>query len=323
MRHDQLLSRTALAHDLPAAGIGEKLDWDAFSARYFPGRRRHDLDAVAAYGAYTTGPRLAEQTARTTPPRLTLVPNEPAAGCVEPESEGAAVERLLVAVAAEQVWEGEGGSLASPSPTDRGERQASRRGRSAAASGPFAAGPLDARSRVGCGRDRSRAAGRSAFRDRLPGRSRADTRLCSWRRACFCLLAQALKAYGWGRLFTPDERPKPLALAAGNGGACADRPRASRPLRRRDAGRRRPPLPAVSRRRACALPLPRHARPDRQRRPRAAGFRRRRGRRRRERVRAGLAVVAVGRRRGGSVDRRLATAGLDAGAPRATGSAAG
>jgi hypothetical protein len=33
------------------------------------------------------------------------------------------------------------------------------------------------------------------------------------------LLAQALKAYGWGRLFTPEERPKALALAAGNGGA--------------------------------------------------------------------------------------------------------
>jgi uncharacterized membrane protein YbhN (UPF0104 family) len=33
------------------------------------------------------------------------------------------------------------------------------------------------------------------------------------------LLAQALKAYGWGRLFPPDERPKALALAAGNGGA--------------------------------------------------------------------------------------------------------
>jgi uncharacterized membrane protein YbhN (UPF0104 family) len=28
-----------------------------------------------------------------------------------------------------------------------------------------------------------------------------------------------LKAYGWGRLFTAAERPKPLALAAGNGGA--------------------------------------------------------------------------------------------------------
>ena len=33
------------------------------------------------------------------------------------------------------------------------------------------------------------------------------------------LLAQALKAFGWGRLFAPDERPRPLALAAGNGGA--------------------------------------------------------------------------------------------------------
>jgi hypothetical protein len=33
------------------------------------------------------------------------------------------------------------------------------------------------------------------------------------------LLAQILKAYGWGRLFTADERPKVLALAAGNGGA--------------------------------------------------------------------------------------------------------
>jgi uncharacterized membrane protein YbhN (UPF0104 family) len=33
------------------------------------------------------------------------------------------------------------------------------------------------------------------------------------------LLAQALKAYGWGRLFASHERPKALALAAGNGGA--------------------------------------------------------------------------------------------------------
>ncbi len=33
------------------------------------------------------------------------------------------------------------------------------------------------------------------------------------------LLAHAFKALGWARLFTPDERPAPLALAAGNGGA--------------------------------------------------------------------------------------------------------
>ena len=33
------------------------------------------------------------------------------------------------------------------------------------------------------------------------------------------LVAQGLKAYGWGRLFVWSERPKTLALAAGNGGA--------------------------------------------------------------------------------------------------------
>jgi uncharacterized membrane protein YbhN (UPF0104 family) len=33
------------------------------------------------------------------------------------------------------------------------------------------------------------------------------------------LLAHGFKAYGWGRLFAPGERPRPLALAAGNGGA--------------------------------------------------------------------------------------------------------
>jgi len=33
------------------------------------------------------------------------------------------------------------------------------------------------------------------------------------------LLAQVLKAFGWARLFKRGERPTPLALAAGNGGA--------------------------------------------------------------------------------------------------------
>jgi hypothetical protein len=33
------------------------------------------------------------------------------------------------------------------------------------------------------------------------------------------LLAQGFKAFGWGRLFAAGERPRPLALAAGNGGA--------------------------------------------------------------------------------------------------------
>lgn len=37
--------------------------------------------------------------------------------------------------------------------------------------------------------------------------------------ALLLVLAQALKAFGWGRLFTRSERPTTLALAAGNGGA--------------------------------------------------------------------------------------------------------
>jgi hypothetical protein len=37
--------------------------------------------------------------------------------------------------------------------------------------------------------------------------------------AVLLLLAHALKAFGWARLFPASERPKPLALAAGNGGA--------------------------------------------------------------------------------------------------------
>jgi hypothetical protein len=93
----------------PAAGVGEKLDWDAFSARYFPGRRRHDLDAVAAYGAYKEGRDWQNSRANKTPRRLTLVPSESIPAAIAPESNGPAVERLLVAVAAEQVWEGEGG----------------------------------------------------------------------------------------------------------------------------------------------------------------------------------------------------------------------
>ena len=28
------------------------LEWQSFSARRFPGRRRHDLEALTAYGAY-------------------------------------------------------------------------------------------------------------------------------------------------------------------------------------------------------------------------------------------------------------------------------
>ena len=98
----QLLSGAASVPDVPAAGIGEKLEWDAFSARYFPGRGRHDLDAVAAYGAYRQGLDWQSSGHQKAPPKLTLVPNESPPAAIETESDGTAVERLLVAVAAEQ-----------------------------------------------------------------------------------------------------------------------------------------------------------------------------------------------------------------------------
>jgi hypothetical protein len=103
------LSRAASAPDPPAAGVGEKLDWNAFSGRYFPGRRRHDLDAVAAFGAYKQGRDWRNSGREATPPRLTLVPNDSGPAAIEAESDGPALERLLVAAAAEQVWDGEGG----------------------------------------------------------------------------------------------------------------------------------------------------------------------------------------------------------------------
>lgn len=32
--------------------VREPLDWQAFASTYFPGRRRHDLEALSAYGEY-------------------------------------------------------------------------------------------------------------------------------------------------------------------------------------------------------------------------------------------------------------------------------
>jgi hypothetical protein len=37
------------------------LDWQAFSAAYFPGTRRHNLRAIVAYGAYRRSPTAGAQ----------------------------------------------------------------------------------------------------------------------------------------------------------------------------------------------------------------------------------------------------------------------
>ena len=51
-------ARTATT-DAPGA-----LDWQSLSTRYFPGRRRHDLEALTAYGTYRRRPRPPQRCAR-------------------------------------------------------------------------------------------------------------------------------------------------------------------------------------------------------------------------------------------------------------------
>src|SRR5438045_2319830 len=93
----RLRAKTARAERLAllrAAEAAEALDWEAFSNRYFPGRRRHDMEALTAYATYKQGREW-----RTTPARLTLVPTEHVSAAVERESEEAGTQRLLAAMA--------------------------------------------------------------------------------------------------------------------------------------------------------------------------------------------------------------------------------
>ena len=87
------------APPLRAAEAAEALDWEAFSNRYFPGRRRHNLEALTAYATYKQGREW-----RTTPARLSLVTTEPVPAAVElVESEDAGPRRLLAAMAADRM----------------------------------------------------------------------------------------------------------------------------------------------------------------------------------------------------------------------------
>ena len=79
---------------LRAEEAAEAIDWEAFSNRYFPGRRRHNMEALTAYATYTQGREW-----RTTPARLSVVPPERVLAAVELELEEAGTRRLLVSIA--------------------------------------------------------------------------------------------------------------------------------------------------------------------------------------------------------------------------------
>jgi hypothetical protein len=81
---------------LRAAEAAEALDWEAFSNSYFPGRRRHDMEALTAYATYTQGREW-----RTTLAQLSVVPTEHVPAAVELAGE-AGTRRLLAAIAADR-----------------------------------------------------------------------------------------------------------------------------------------------------------------------------------------------------------------------------
>jgi hypothetical protein len=85
------------APPLRAAEAAEALDWEAFSNRYFPGRRRHNMEALTAYATYKQGREW-----RTTPARLSVVATEHVPAAVELESEEAGTRRLLAAMGADR-----------------------------------------------------------------------------------------------------------------------------------------------------------------------------------------------------------------------------
>jgi hypothetical protein len=70
------------------------LEWDAFSDRYFRGRRRHDSEAQSAYAAYRQGREW-----RRSPARLSLVPAENGSAADLEEGEEAGTRRLMAAMA--------------------------------------------------------------------------------------------------------------------------------------------------------------------------------------------------------------------------------
>jgi hypothetical protein len=45
-------SNAERSRNVPVNVVSSGLEWREFSAAYFPGRRRHDMQALTAYGAY-------------------------------------------------------------------------------------------------------------------------------------------------------------------------------------------------------------------------------------------------------------------------------
>ena len=69
--------------------LKDGLDWQGFRSRYFPGRRRHDLEAISAYAAY----------------RRSLVDERSADGVARESEQAASAGHTTL-----DAWEDEGGA---------------------------------------------------------------------------------------------------------------------------------------------------------------------------------------------------------------------
>jgi hypothetical protein len=99
--------------DLRLGGEGEeRLEWSAFLARFFPNRRRHDFEALAAYEAYRN--TLEQRTARQRTPTHRGLRRRRDGGSRNRPAAAVAGARVPVAApsAAVLVWESEGGAPA-------------------------------------------------------------------------------------------------------------------------------------------------------------------------------------------------------------------
>ena len=57
------MTTSAVSAVAGSADAPDGLDWQTFLAAYFPGRRRHDLEALTAYGAYRRSHAVDERSA--------------------------------------------------------------------------------------------------------------------------------------------------------------------------------------------------------------------------------------------------------------------
>jgi hypothetical protein len=96
----------------------ERLDWQEFLARFFPDRRRHDREALAAYESYVN-----EVESRSAPfPATASPPTAASAGLPDP-TQLSEDEEEPPATADTDRWQGEGGASARRSRRPRrGER---------------------------------------------------------------------------------------------------------------------------------------------------------------------------------------------------------